>query len=811
MPTARRTVLLSGTSDVAVAVVLLLGVSVLLGWTAHIDALTRVAPGYVTMNPLTAVFFVASAVSLGLADRSRIQRNISHAIAALLLAVASWQLVADTMSARFQPDEVLFPVSIDVSVPLSRMAPSTALGFMLAAASLLFIQGEGTRNRAIAQYIAVGLGAIALFAAVAYAYGAGTLRAVSPFNLMAVHTSWGLFLLSIGLLFKEPRVGMMSLILSTGSAGRLLRLMIPAVVVVPAILGGISIRAAQVGFYGTALAVTMVATSSMVLLFILTIATAKMIQTKDKERQHLLDATRASEERLGGILSIAADAIISIDANQTITLFNTWAEKLFGYSCNEVLGKRIEILLPESLRAAHSAYVEDFGRGSTKARRMGERGNIFARRKDGTTFPAEASISKLNVDDQAIYTVVLRDMTEQYRADKALIQAKNDAEAAARSQSEFLANMSHEIRTPLNSITGFSQLLLGDEDLRGELRERTEKIRNAASALTTIVNDILDYSKLEEGMLTLSMMPLSPSQLVRNCVSIVTPAAEGRGLAIEVDLAEDVQDRFYRGDPHRVQQVLLNLLSNAVKFTENGSITVRVAEEDGEDDCASLRFDVTDTGIGISRDHMGRLFRRFSQVDGSVSRHYGGTGLGLAICKRIVNIMGGEIGVESEPGTGSTFWFRLPMERTAAPAAKREEHSEASNRKATQHSILLVEDIDLNREIAIAMLEKAGHAVDVACDGAEAVKKATHTHYDLILMDIQMPTMDGITATRLIRSLRGENGAVPIVAMTANVLPDDVDRFHQAGMNGHIRKPVEHEELIAQVDHWTSGGKQAVA
>ena len=223
-----------------------------------------------------------------------------------------------------------------------------------------------------------------------------------------------------------------------------------------------------------------------------------------------------------------------------------------------------------------------------------------------------------------------------------------------------------------------------------------------------------------------------------------------------------------------------------------------------------IRFAVSDTGIGIEPAHTDRLFQRFSQVDSSVSRKYGGTGLGLAICKRLVTLMGGEIGAESTPREGSTFWFSVPLEPVAPMAADRDK-ARSKSRAFFPRSILLVEDVDLNREVATAMLERAGHSVDVALDGAAAVKAAESKRYDLILMDIQMPNMDGITAAKTIRALRGDKGTVPIVAMTANVLPDEIERFNCAGMNGHIGKPIDCNEMLAEVERQTAERRDAVA
>jgi signal transduction histidine kinase/ActR/RegA family two-component response regulator len=370
--------------------------------------------------------------------------------------------------------------------------------------------------------------------------------------------------------------------------------------------------------------------------------------------------------------------------------------------------------------------------------------------------------------------------------------ARDRAEAAAQAQAEFLANMSHEIRTPLNGILGYTDLLLDRQDLGGGKRRDVERIQTAGAALLTVVNDILDFSKIEAGEIELEPQPFSPMALVDNAVSIVKSVAVKRGLAVHSEVDENLPPHLV-GDQDRLRQVLLNLLNNAVKFTVSGAITVRVQRIGTGDTCA-LRFSVRDTGIGIPADRKESLFERFSQVDGSIRRQFGGTGLGLAISKRLIELMGGEIGVESELGEGSTFWFtvELPIFENAA----RNVSLQAVEDSFQPASILLVDDNEINQEIARSVLQAAGHTVDVASDGATAVIAVQRNDYDVVLMDIQMPVMDGMTATQRIRALDGSARHVPIVAMTANVLPQQVRVFLEAGMNDHLGKPFKRDVLL---------------
>lgn len=383
--------------------------------------------------------------------------------------------------------------------------------------------------------------------------------------------------------------------------------------------------------------------------------------------------------------------------------------------------------------------------------------------------------------------------------DKLLNSVLNDArkmaEDADRAKSDFVASMSHEIRTPLNGIIGFADLLLEEARLDEPQRHQVEIIKNSGSALLTIVNDILDFSKNEARMIKLENECFAIKALVDNSMAIIRGAAQQKGLQVQVSFDEDIAP-YYRGDEFRIQQVLLNLLNNSIKFTEKGWVSVKVCK--GEEnfpgrDC--LRFEVADAGPGIAPEDQTRLFQRFSQADASITRRFGGTGLGLAISKQLVELMGGRIGLSSEVGKGSTFWFEVSLPRSEQPKGR----SPIMPLLTRQAKILVVEDLPINQELVCAVLTRAGHSVDIANDGVEAVSAVRKKRYDLVLMDIQMPRMDGITATKEIRRLPPPAGIVPIFALTANVLPQQVAETMAAGMNGHIAKPIKSQELARAI------------
>ena len=375
----------------------------------------------------------------------------------------------------------------------------------------------------------------------------------------------------------------------------------------------------------------------------------------------------------------------------------------------------------------------------------------------------------------------LEQMTEK------LSEAYEAAEAGNSAKSQFMATIGHEIRTPLNAILGMAELMSSTR-LSADNRENLRVITSSGTALLEVINEILDFAKLEHGEQPAEYLPFDARALVKDSLRIMEGRAREQGDTLSCSCGIDGESWYY-GDPTQLRRVVLNLVSNAVKFTKNGTIHVKVSDAIDVVGRPRLRFEVSDTGIGIPQDALHRLFTAFSQVDGTISRRFGGTGLGLAICKRIVESLGGEIGVDSEPGRGSLFWFEVPGERAPAQVCQVVPQVVETALPA-RLDILLVEDNEVNRQVATRFLEKLGQSVTIAVDGAEAVALAREHVYDLILMDMQMPVMDGYAATREIRRLDGAAGQVPIVAMTANASDTDRNLCIEVGMNGFEAKPI---------------------
>jgi PAS domain S-box-containing protein len=396
------------------------------------------------------------------------------------------------------------------------------------------------------------------------------------------------------------------------------------------------------------------------------------------------------------------------------------------------------------------------------------------------------------------------DVTDRTSQEEALLHARREAEAAARAKTDFLATVSHELRTPLNAVIGFADLLLTADLPETERRRYIGLQAEAGRTLLAVINDVLDFSKIDAGHLQLEEMATDTVGMLQTCAELVRPMAQEKGLSLRIDLAADLPP-WLMLDPTRVRQVVLNLLNNAVKFTQAGHVTLSATTLAGDGD-GSLRVAVADTGIGIAPERQPQLFEPFHQADASTARRYGGTGLGLAICKRLVTLMGGRLGLSSEAGRGSLFWIEIPLRPTEppsnAPALPTPGAGEDGADTRTLH-VLVAEDLPVNQLLVRAILERAGHRVDIAIDGAAALAAVQRTTYDLVLMDVQMPGMDGLEATRAIRALPTVAGRIPIIALTANALPSEVERCRKAGMNDHLAKPIEASHLVATLARWS--------
>ncbi len=536
-------------------------------------------------------------------------------------------------------------------------------------------------------------------------------------------------------------------------------------------------------------------------------------EQQDLRRELFLfeDMSRQNEmfekiQRLSQAVEQSSNSIVITDIDGVIEYVNRTFVQLTGYQAEEVIGQNLSMLAPDAQQAAlYKQIWADVGSGQEWT------GELVNQKKNSDLYEENVLISPIrNEQDEITHFVATKENITDLK------KARQLADAANKAKSEFLANMSHEIRTPMNSIIGMTELLL-DSDLKPSQRNYLENVNSSASVLLSLINDILDFSKIEAGRLELDRHPFSIQQLAKEIIATLKILAEQKGIDLRLQL-QDEHDCFPLGDSLRIRQVLLNLVGNAIKFTRDGYVALEIDIRTTDTRSCAAEFSIIDTGIGIALEQQEKIFADFTQADSSITRHYGGTGLGLAISNRLVQMMGSRIILESEPGKGSIFSFTLLLQNGGAQAAAdMEEQDEPIDNFRPSLDILLVEDNPANQRLAVVLLAKQGHEVAVVDSGVEALAALSRRHYDVVFMDMQMPVMDGLTATRHIRQIeqgfysslpeelaeveqilreRLKGGHLPIIAVTANALQEDRQLCLDAGMDEYLSKPYKKHGLL---------------
>ncbi|MEM6799959.1 MAG: ATP-binding protein [Bacteroidota bacterium] len=509
-----------------------------------------------------------------------------------------------------------------------------------------------------------------------------------------------------------------------------------------------------------------------------------------------------AESYVSAIMENVVDGILTFDKEGTILSVNSAAQKIFSYTEEELKGKSMNFLSksdPEEDENRFIAAITSMTSGELEAYSH----ENSATRKDGRSFPIDLSISKMEGAHGNIFITIIKDITERVRFQEELITAKEHAEAAAIAKTNFLSTMSHEIRTPMNAVIGLTNLLI-QESPRPEQLDNLNVLKFSGENLLVLINDILDFNKIEAGRIEFEEIDFSLKTVANTIKEALGVKAKEKGIGLRIYM-DSALPEVVVGDPTRLSQILNNLIGNAVKFTEKGKVTVDISLQDESDEYLHVDFEVEDTGIGIPEDKLSSVFESFTQSNSTITRKYGGTGLGLSITKRLIELQGSEIQLESEVGRGSTFAFSLKMKKSSRESI--EEFHDAGEPLVESLSgvkVLLVEDNKVNQMVATKFLSYWGIDIDLAENGKEATEKVLEKDFDIILMDLHMPVMDGYTATKTIRSYEDQKYKdLPIVALTASVLQPTKNSVNEAGMTDFVSKPFKPDELNRKIARYT--------
>ncbi len=810
-------------------VVIFIGLTVILGWHLDSTILKCVIPGFISMKVNTAIalmFFAGVLLCVGteLPNQKKLPYYLARILTLGGAAIGIATLAQYILNKNLGIDEFFFrdlENSALTGFPSGRLAPITAINFILLSLGLMVGPFARVPKFRLSQILFFMVALSAFQALIEYLLGMQTAFGSDSFTRIAIHTALSFILLSAGLLSLNPDRGLMRIFLSRSESGKLARNLVLALIFMPPVFKFIAIAAEHLKLIDENFSVLLRSLLSITFFVVLVLRSAEQMYRSDRlrkrsarflEKQQLerekiksnlliAEAIQASEARLRMIFNNSFDAIVGFDQSVIVKEWNPQAEKLFGWKREEIIGQSmVKFFYPEaqweihfsSFKAMCNAY--DF---STFDKPL----DVDTLTKSGKMISVRMGVSHMHIAGELLFIAIIQDISSEKRVQKELVRSREQALMATRSKSDFLANMSHEIRTPMNGVIGMSTLLL-DSSLNESQRESARLIKQSAESLLVLINGILDHSKIEAGKLELDQRDFNFAEVVQDVARTMKISADEKGIVLKLNFI-NISHVNVVGDANRLRQIIVNFMSNAIKFTEVGEVVLKVSSQPAADEKILIRFEVIDSGPGLSNEEMNRLFQVYGQTERGFKK--GGTGLGLYISRELVKLMNGQCGVSSKVGVGSTFWFEVPFAKGLAQ--KISQKGERALNLAGH--VLLVEDQVINQRVIGSYLAKLGISFDIAANGALALQMLENNKYDLILMDCRMPVMDGYEATAKIREKEKDTGQhIPIVALSAEISTDDRQRCIELGMDEFLGKPLDFQKFAHFLSQWLSKARE---
>lgn len=776
---------------------IVIGLSVIIGWAYEIAMLKSILPGYITMKANTAIGFIL--ISLALfgfqQDESKKWRNhLACTCATLVLLIGGLTMAEYLFNVNLGIDELIFTDAEGIArkFPPGRLAPITAFNFILCGFAVLLTNTTRRPRYKTAQVLAFIAFLTSFQGLIGYLCGVNYTFGVTFYAQMALHTAVAFSLLSLGLLCAMPNDGLMAVFTARTIGGHTARRLIFASLFVPPLVNWLQIVGLRYGLYDADFSVLFRIVGNILFFTWIVWRNSNSLHHTDLARSHAEKERQALQDQLQTIIAQAPIFMFTLDESRRFVFFEGQAMAKLGLTTKAVVGHSLEEIFA-SIGWITEGVNQGFS-GKASVHEGALRNGIY-----------EIHLNPLYNDSGKVTRVagLAMDISARKLAEQIseIERQKQTAQESIRAKTQFLANMSHEIRTPLTGVIGMVNLL-SKTQLTKQQKEYVMILERSGKFLMSVVNDVLDFSKIDAKKMDFQEVDFSIMQAVEDVRLSLLQTAKDKGLEIRLEMDKSMPP-LISGDPSRICQVLTNLLGNAIKFTSSGHITVtlqRLATHEGR---VTARIIVSDTGIGLSRKSIEKLFNPFAQADASVTQKYGGTGLGLSISKLLTEQMGGEIGVNSIEGKGSSFWFTIVAKVPEASTAQALPQALPSFSEFNYTRVLVVDDIEVNRLIASTMLKNAGLIVDCVDDGESAIVALDNFYYDIALMDCHMPVLSGYEATRRIRQSNKQRlRHMPIIAMTASAMQGDREKCLAAQMDDYISKPLDENLLLEKVRQW---------